>query len=108
MEKTDQVTIEIDKGKRINRIRIRGDKDDVTKAFEKITNIFHEAGRLAQQEMEAKLIAKEVMINLNTHTFDICNTFSRKPKCRNRNHVTFLELGCDLTGGRRLDHRFLF
>jgi len=69
MEKTDQVTIEIDKGKRINRIRIRGDKDDVTKAFEKITNIFHEAGRLAQQEMEAKLIAKEVISNLNTQTF---------------------------------------
>lgn len=66
LEKTYQVKIWIDKGKRINRIRIRGDADDVTKAFEQITTIFHEAGRLAQQEMEAKLIAKEVMSSLNT------------------------------------------
>lgn len=65
LERTDQVKIEIDKGKRINRIRIRGDTDDVAKAFEKITGIFHEAGSLAQQEMEAKLIAKEAQWEYN-------------------------------------------
>ena len=63
-----QVRVTVEKGQRINRIRLQGDGNDVASVMSSIYQILHEVDLAEHRKVEEKLLAQQV------NTFALCSS----------------------------------